>query len=66
MVLMVVVTIVAFMVVLVEVDVVMKCDHYGGTNPIEPYCWVKYDKPDYVHQVTNATTAFCYIWTCSS
>jgi hypothetical protein len=23
-----------------------KCDHCGGTNHTEPYCWVKYSKPD--------------------
>jgi hypothetical protein len=28
-------------------------DHCGATNYIEPYCWVKYGKPDYVHQVID-------------
>lgn len=32
-----------------------KCDHCGGTNHTEPYCWVKYDKSDYVHQVIDGT-----------
>ena len=26
-----------------------KCDHCGGLNHTEPYCWVKYGKPDYVN-----------------
>ena len=30
-----------------------KCDHCGGTSYTEPYCWVKYGKPDYVHQVID-------------
>uniref|UniRef100_A0A2N9EWV2 Integrase catalytic domain-containing protein n=1 Tax=Fagus sylvatica TaxID=28930 RepID=A0A2N9EWV2_FAGSY len=31
-----------------------KCDHCGGTSHTEPYCWVKYGKPDYVHQVIDS------------
>lgn len=30
-----------------------KCDHCGATNHSEPYCWKKYGKPDYVHQVSD-------------
>ncbi len=30
-----------------------KCNHCGGTSHTKPYCWVKYCKPDYVHQVIN-------------
>lgn len=33
-----------------------KCDHCGNTNHIEPYCWLKYGKPDYVNQVVNGAT----------
>ena len=28
-----------------------KCDHCGGLNHTEPYCWVKYGKPDNANQV---------------
>jgi hypothetical protein len=31
-----------------------KCDHCGGTSHTEPYCWVKYGKPNYVHQVIDS------------
>ncbi|KAF9603065.1 hypothetical protein IFM89_033790 [Coptis chinensis] len=31
-----------------------KCDHCGGTNHTEPYCWIKWGKPEYVHQVSDA------------
>ncbi|KAF9619549.1 hypothetical protein IFM89_007376 [Coptis chinensis] len=30
-----------------------KCDHCGATNHIEPYCWIKWGKPKYVHQVSD-------------
>ena len=30
-----------------------KCNHCGGASHTEPYCWVKYGKPDYVHQVID-------------
>jgi hypothetical protein len=33
-----------------------KCDHCGGTNHTKPYRWVKYGKPDNVHQVIDRTT----------
>ena len=32
-----------------------KCAHCGGTNHTEPYCWVKYGKPDYMNQVADGT-----------
>jgi hypothetical protein len=32
-----------------------KCDHCGGTNHIESYCWVEYGKLDYVYQIIDET-----------
>ena len=58
----VVIEAVAFMVVLMVVVILRcgdrKCHHCNGTNHIVLYCWVKYGKPDYVHQVIDGTTPY--------
>lgn len=42
-----------------------KYDHCGRTNHTEPYCWVKYSKPNHVHQVIDGTTQSQHTYTSS-